>query len=644
MLRFCDLFPRDFVTQHPQSAAFTGLSIDSRQVRPGHLFVALPGRQTDGHRYLAQAKANGAWAAVVEKPDPALGDWPQLVVESTPNALGRLCQAIYETGAEGEPAVALYAVTGTDGKTTTAAFLHHLLHAPQEGHPAGFIGTIGLMGPGYPELTHAQYTTPPAPQLHALLRQFRQSGCHRICMEVSSQALDQHRTAGLTWKALILTHLAADHLDYHQSVSAYAAAKAKAWDQLDASGVTILPATDPLTWQLLRTRPALAKQAVLYFADPDHPWTQEAWAVQETTEGIEAKSIETKSIEAKQAAAAQSEGRLAAWLAEQGQRLGEAWQAYASEQAAAVSPACRLSWWQTVPCVFVREVQRTPEGMTAQLYCPQRPPLTLNLPHFGHYNLANATAALLAAVYTGELDFETAIARLSHAPSIPGRMEQLNPGGSWAVVVDFAHTAGALDQVLAELRNHLGPSGQLWTLCNASGDRDRDKRPFVAAACARWADRVVVTLEEVGQEDPRSLLADLEAGLGEQVYARIPLRTEAIDWVIDQLQPGDVFLLPSLGDETAIRVGKRSLAYDERTYVKQRVDARQIREALDAQVANQSLQGNPAQKTARATSEPQGRVCSTTNQAYGDSQSRADWRTPQIPAAWLDDSNRRAHR
>jgi len=185
---------------------------DSRQVRPGWLFCCLPGTVTDGHVHAPAALAAGASALLVERPlDVPV---PQLQVASVRAVLGRVADAVH-----GSPSAALrvVGVTGTNGKTTTAWLVRSLLeHA---GWRCGMLGT----------LTGAR-TTPEAPDLHRALAGFRAEGCTAVAMEVSSHALALHRTDGTRFAVGVFTNLGRDHLDFHGTMDAYFAAKARLFD------------------------------------------------------------------------------------------------------------------------------------------------------------------------------------------------------------------------------------------------------------------------------------------------------------------------------------------------------------------------------------------------------------------------------
>lgn len=203
-----------------------GVTMDSRRVQPGTIFACVPGHAVDGHLFAPAAVADGAVAVLCERPLDV--EAPQVLVTSVRPALGPVCDAAY-----GHPSadLAVAAVTGTNGKTTTCAFLRSIFEA--NGWRATTVGT----------LTQSR-TTPEAPELHALLADWRRAGGRAVAMEVSSHALEQHRTDSVRFAAGIFTNLTPEHLDYHRSMDAYFAAKARLFDP-GRVGVAVVNRADP---------------------------------------------------------------------------------------------------------------------------------------------------------------------------------------------------------------------------------------------------------------------------------------------------------------------------------------------------------------------------------------------------------------
>ena len=213
-----------------------GLNNDSRAVKPGDLFIAYPGAQSDGRDYLAQALQNGASAVLYEANHSEKVDLPASTInQALPDLEKKL--AYIAARFYGEPVKNLNftGVTGTNGKTTIA---YQLAQASELlGQQAAYIGTLGQGKAA--NLTALNNTTPDALVLQKLFHQYQTEGIQQVCMEVSSHALSQSRVEGIPFQQAIFTNLTHDHLDYHHTMQAYAEAKA------------LLFATPSLTWAIL---------------------------------------------------------------------------------------------------------------------------------------------------------------------------------------------------------------------------------------------------------------------------------------------------------------------------------------------------------------------------------------------------------
>src|SRR5918992_2983913 len=197
-------------------ARVDGLAYDSRAVAPGDLFFCIRGARQDGHEHAGSAVAAGAAALCVER---RLGlGVPEIVVSDSRRAMARLAAAFY-----GHPAssLKLIGVTGTNGKTTTAWLLDHVLRAA--GHTTGLIGTIETRVAG--ERRAGARTTPESLDLQRLLAEMRALGVDAVAMEVTSHALVLHRVEGLRFASVGFTNLSQDHLDFHAGMEDYFEAK-----------------------------------------------------------------------------------------------------------------------------------------------------------------------------------------------------------------------------------------------------------------------------------------------------------------------------------------------------------------------------------------------------------------------------------
>ena len=204
----------------PPDLEVAGVTADSRQVRPGWVFVALRGERLDGHEFLAAAAAAGASLLVGERGDPGLGVAYRQVADSR-RTLADLAAAWH-----GFPArkLVMIGVTGTDGKTTTSTLIHHLLTA--SGLPTGLITTVSAAIGGVDVETGLHVTTPEAPEVQSLLHQMVDAGLTHAVLEATSHGLAQARVAACEFDLAVVTNITHEHLDYHGSFEAYRQAKA----------------------------------------------------------------------------------------------------------------------------------------------------------------------------------------------------------------------------------------------------------------------------------------------------------------------------------------------------------------------------------------------------------------------------------
>lgn len=216
---------------------FEALRLDSRTIGPGDLFCAIPGTRFDGHSFLDRVAAAGAAAAIVEYAGDASG-LPRFVVSDTRIAAAHLAQLF-----AGDPVRELdvVGITGTNGKTTTALLLRHLLSART---PAAALGTLGVIRSDGTS-TGGHLTTPDPLELAATFAELAADGTRFVAMEVSSHALDQHRADAIAFSFAVFTNLTRDHLDYHPDMDAYRTAKLRLAHLLKPGGICVVNADEP---------------------------------------------------------------------------------------------------------------------------------------------------------------------------------------------------------------------------------------------------------------------------------------------------------------------------------------------------------------------------------------------------------------
>ncbi len=228
----------------------TGVESDSRKIKAGSLFIAVPGTTTDGHKFIPEVIAAGATAVVCETiPETLSENVTYIQVECSASALGFLASEWY-----GNPSQQLkvVGVTGTNGKTTTATLLYELTR--MMGYKTGLISTVCNYIDNIPVPT--TQTTPDQITINRLMRDMVDDGCKYAFMEVSSHAADQHRIDGLHFTGAIFTNLTRDHLDYHKTVDAYLKAKKRFFDILPGDAFALVNADDKAGMVMLQNTAA----------------------------------------------------------------------------------------------------------------------------------------------------------------------------------------------------------------------------------------------------------------------------------------------------------------------------------------------------------------------------------------------------
>jgi UDP-N-acetylmuramoyl-L-alanyl-D-glutamate--2,6-diaminopimelate ligase len=451
----------------------TGVQEDSRLVRPGDLFIARAGTKTDGRRFIEDAKSRGAVAVVTPQnvPDSSL---PQIVLND-PCAASILANLFH-----GRPSRSLrvVAVTGTNGKTTTAYLLRHLLNKVDQ--RCGMIGTVEIDDGQQP--VQAEMTTPGAVQSAELIARMRHNGCRACAIEVSSHALDQGRAAGIFFAGAGFTNLTGDHLDYHGSMEAYAAAKAKLFASLDPDAVAAVNCDDPWADRMIQD----CSTRLVRFSARNNPKAD--------------------------------------------YRAGEI---VASAQG-------------------TRFMLQTPDS---------RGEISMNL--IGRHNIENALCAAALAGEIFHLSIDQIAQGLQDAAGAPGRLQSVRGGQPFAVLVDYAHTDDALQNVLSALRPLT--RGKLRVCFGCGGDRDRTKRPRMAHVASQLADCIYITSDNPRTEPAHSILDEIVAGIRSR--DRLMLvesdRRIAIEQALSDAEPEDVVLIAGKGHEDYQIIGTTKHHFDD---------------------------------------------------------------------------------
>jgi UDP-N-acetylmuramoyl-L-alanyl-D-glutamate--2,6-diaminopimelate ligase len=467
---------------HSAGPGLTGITHDSRAVRPGDLYVALAGSTVHGARFCDAAAAAGAVAVLT---DPAGRDaavragLPVFVVADPRARLGEVASWIY-----GDPSgkLLLIGVTGTAGKSTSTYLLESGLRAA--GYQTGLIGGVQVRVGS--TVLDSELTTPEATDLQALLAAMTERGVGAAAMEVSSHSLVAGRVVGTRFDVAVFTNLTQDHLDFHASMDAYFAAKAELFT------------------------PRYSRSGVVNI-DDDHGRELAASAV---------IPITTFSIAGRPSAD-----------------------------------------WRAV------DIRSGADGSTFRVIGPGGVEADASISLPGQFNVANALGAIVALVEAG-VGLAAAVAGVAACAGPPGRLERVEAGQDFTVLVDYSHKPGAVEAVLTGLRQVT--QGSLTIVLGCGGDRDRGKRQLMGAAAARLADQAIFTSDNPRSEDPLVILAEMLAGalqipLADRAHVIVePDRASAIALAIGSAAKGDVLLVAGKGHERGQYIGGAVIPFDDR--------------------------------------------------------------------------------
>lgn len=210
----------------PQEVDITGITFDSRTVKPDDLFVAIKGFESDGHLYAAQSAQSGASAILAQHAIEGV-NLPTLIVDDTLAALAPLGSTFYD---HPDRALEIVGVTGTNGKTTTCYLIEHIMR--EAGRKTGLIGTVEIRVGEESRVAHR--TTPQSSEIMAILDEMRRDNVDTVAMEVSSHALALHRVDGIDFDVAAFTNLSQDHLDFHESMEEYYTTKKRLFTEYNA--------------------------------------------------------------------------------------------------------------------------------------------------------------------------------------------------------------------------------------------------------------------------------------------------------------------------------------------------------------------------------------------------------------------------
>lgn len=467
----------------------SGIAYDSREVKPGFLFVAMDGQHTDGHRFVLDAIHRGAVAVLharqlAEPPNGATC----IRVQNPRTALSPIAARFY-----GHPSrsIRVIGVTGTDGKSSTVWFITQLLGFL--GKKAGFLSTVSFQTSDKIVKNPFRQSTPEATEIHGMLREMVDIGKEYAVVEATSHGLSarMNRLGDVQFDAAVLTNVTHEHLEFHGSFDQYRADKANLFRAVspDAEKAVSCP-----------------RFCVVNADDPSAAYFR------------------------------------------------------ASTRAPVWSYGLRASADLTA-----RDLRADINGTTFRIaHGGEEAEARIGIP--GIFWVENSLAACLTVARALGVPPLSLARHFQRLRGVQGRMDYVDCGQPFAVIVDYAHTPGAFQKLFPWVREHT--RGKITVVFGSAGERDNAKRPLQGAAAAEHCDTVVITDEDPRGEDRVGIIEQVAAGCAGKTRGKdlflVPDRREAIRFAVSRAGPGDTVLLLGKGHEGSIIGPTGPTPWDER--------------------------------------------------------------------------------
>ena len=502
------------------------LVFDSRAVKAGSLFFALPGTHTTGNRFIASAIKNGAVAVVYEGEitddenksiDEAKAgrEVAFLKVKSSRFAMSPMSACFYDYPSK---KLVVYGVTGTEGKSSTVAFIWQLLRL--SGFKAGFISTVQYSLGGEAIANPEHQTTPEATIVQRELYEMLENGCTHAVVESSSHGLSEktNRLGDVLFDCGAFMNVTLEHLEFHGTYEQYKSDKANLFRALDkhehrksiAGKETVVPAVGIVN---------LEDPAAVYFAD-----CTANKVIGFTTEGKAGK--------------------------------------HAVESGAVELPAVPSG----MPVVSAKNIVSTSTGISFDLTVGGKS-VSVKAPVPGAFNAYNIMTAIISVNETTGKSIEELAAACQKLESVKGRMTVVDEGQPFEVIVDYAHTPSSFETIFPPVKNRC--KGKIISVFGSGGERDTKKRPLQGKIAAEYCDYVILANEDPRGEDEMALLRDIAAGSieGGKVEGKdlflIPDRPTAIRKAFALAGKDDIVLLLGKSHENSIIFKDHIMPYDE---------------------------------------------------------------------------------
>jgi len=545
------------------------LEFDSRKVKTGTLFFALPGTHVHGNVFIKKAIEQGASAVIFQDtlPEEALScakekGIPLLQVENSRFSMSPVAADFYDNPSS---KMKIIGVTGTEGKSTTVFLVWQLLRSL--GKKAGFFSTVQY-SLGDEAINNPEHqTTPEAPIVQLQLNEMLNNGCEYAVVEASSHGLSKktNRLGNVLFDAVAMMNVTHEHLEFHGTHEQYKSDKANLFRALDthAHVKNIVNATFSSNKSLeigavVETIPSfgivnLEDPSAAYFVQstkhPVYGFTTNGEA------GASSKGIENQNTGNKQESSnsAISTDIQAVW---QGSKI--------------------LSDSHGVNFSF-----SGPDTVTQSKKNILQPNLRINLP--GTFNVYNTMAAIVLVAGIMQISTKTVTAHLEKLVPVKGRMTLINQGQPFEVLVDYAHTPSSFRTIFPPLRKQLTTGARLMCLFGSGGERDVKKRPEQGKIAAQYCDIVFLCDEDPRKEKPIDIIEDIAVGCEDSKTADlrkqtitdsnkiernktlflIPDRPSAIRKMFSIAKKGDIVLLLGKAHENSIIYNDFAMSYDE---------------------------------------------------------------------------------
>ena len=449
----------------PYDVEITGVKINSKQVKPGDIFVCTMGVTADRHDFIDEAIENGAAAIVVSR-DVGEKRVPVIKVENTNKELFYISGKLYDFP---QKTLEMIGITGTNGKTSVAEIMYQLI-----GENCAYLGTNGKKYKGHSEMI--RNTTPDVDRLYMYFKEYLDHGCKSLVMESSSEAMYWHRLDDIKYDICILTNITEDHLNIHKTLDNYIECKSRLFSLVKEDGYSILNSSS----SYLDTVVKYAKGNIVTYGYKEN-------------DDLYIKGYK--------------EGK-------------------------------------TLDITFIYKNKE----------------YLVKSPLLGSFNVLNVAAAILACICRG-MSIEEIISKVESLKQIEGRFEVLDFKQEYTLILDYAHTTDAFENILNFLNRM--KKNRLITLTGSAGGREKQKRPIMGKTVLEHSDLVVFTMDDPRYENVSDIIDDLIADSEKTNYVRIEDRSEAIKYALSIAEKDDIVLIAGKGRDNYMAVEDKYLPYND---------------------------------------------------------------------------------